>query len=776
MCTRLRPTPLAAAVAATLLLLGGIAFAAPEVAAAATGTRIVSDSTDPDLATIARGLPDKALLRVEDLFLTELGSVDLELERFRVFADDAEIRSGGAILAPPDNAYFRGTLEGLPGSLVVLSFRQRGGVGGLVLANGDYWKIEGRRGVAGLDSRRVDSATDFPHEPFDCLTDGLPVTGMTDSSGAGGPQQLVSPPPQAVTSYAARVAVETDWEFLDLFSGDQAAATDYVGDLFAFASSIYESEIDTSLHISFLRLWPGSAGGDPWAATGCTNQLYEFRDYWRANEDGQTRAIAHMLSGKSTGCGIAYVGVLCSTSVGYGVSGSLKGNFDPANPMPAVWDIIVVSHEIGHNFRSPHTHCYQGIPDATYPDAVDTCYSTSGSASCYYGTTGLPDGCPGQGQACGTIMSYCHLKSGGYGNIALTFGGSVIDGTSHSYGVLPERVPERMHDYVLAKAATGCLDPVLEGPTLSVGKTGSGSGTVTSSPAGISCGNDCSETYASGAEPDVVLTATPAAGSVFTSWSGDCSGSSPGFSITVNTDKSCTAGFESSSSCGNGVKEPGEVCDGNDLGGATCPAECAGGLPTCNTTCDGLDYSSCISCGCDYDGVCEDGEDCNNCSSDCASGSTSGAICGNGLCEAGNGENCKTCPADCRGYQKGRPSGRYCCGAGYSTPSCDNPTSICNSAGYLCTASTVSPGTYCCGDGTCESGESCGNCALDCYLGGEICGDGIDNDCDGAADCGDAACSADCPSCKAKGELCQQPSDCCSNRCAAKGNSASKCR
>jgi hypothetical protein len=759
MCTRLRPTPLAAAVAATLLLLGGIAFAAPEVAAAATGTRVVSDSTDPDLATIARGLPDKALLRVEDLFLTELGSVDLELERFRVFADDAEIRSGGAILAPPDNAYFRGTLEGLPGSLVVLSFRQRGGVGGLVLANGDYWKIEGRRGVAGLDSRRVDSATDFPHEPFDCLTDGLPVTGMTDSSGAGGPQQLVSPPPQAVTSYAARVAVETDWEFLDLFSGDQAAATDYVGDLFAFASSIYESEIDTSLHISFLRLWPGSAGGDPWAATGCTNQLYEFRDYWRANEDGQTRAIAHMLSGKSTGCGIAYVGVLCSTSVGYGVSGSLKGNFDPANPMPAVWDIIVVSHEIGHNFRSPHTHCYQGIPDATYPDAVDTCYSTSGSASCYYGTTGLPDGCPGQGQACGTIMSYCHLKSGGYGNIALTFGGSVIDGTSHSYGVLPERVPERMHDYVLAKAATGCLDPVLEGPTLSVGKTGSGSGTVTSSPAGISCGNDCSETYASGAEPDVVLTA-----------------SSPGFSITVNTDKSCTAGFESSSSCGNGVKEPGEVCDGNDLGGATCPAECAGGLPTCNTTCDGLDYSSCISCGCDYDGVCEDGEDCNNCSSDCASGSTSGAICGNGLCEAGNGENCKTCPADCRGYQKGRPSGRYCCGAGYSTPSCDNPTSICNSAGYLCTASTVSPGTYCCGDGTCESGESCGNCALDCYLGGEICGDGIDNDCDGAADCGDAACSADCPSCKAKGELCQQPSDCCSNRCAAKGNSASKCR
>ena len=65
-----------------------------------------------------------------------------------------------------------------------------------------------------------------------------------------------------------------------------------------------------------------------------------------------------MLSGKSSGCGIAYVGVLCSSTVGYGVSSSLNANFDPANPVPPVWDIIVVSHEIGHNFNSPHTHCY----------------------------------------------------------------------------------------------------------------------------------------------------------------------------------------------------------------------------------------------------------------------------------------------------------------------------------------------------------------------------------------------------------------------------------
>ena len=43
-------------------------------------------------------------------------------------------------------------------------------------------------------------------------------------------------------------------------------------------------------------------------------------------------------------------------------------------------------------------------------------------------------------------------------------------------------------------------------PTLTVGKSGTGSGTVTSSPAGINCGSDCSEAYASGTS--VTLTAT----------------------------------------------------------------------------------------------------------------------------------------------------------------------------------------------------------------------------------------------------------------------------
>jgi hypothetical protein len=55
-----------------------------------------------------------------------------------------------------------------------------------------------------------------------------------------------------------------------------------------------------------------------------------------------------------------------------------------------------------------------------------------------------------------------------------------------------------------------------------VNKSGTGSGTVSSSPAGISCGATCSASFASGAS--VTLTATAAAGSTFAGWGGACSG------------------------------------------------------------------------------------------------------------------------------------------------------------------------------------------------------------------------------------------------------------
>ena len=77
--------------------------------------------------------------------------------------------------------------------------------------------------------------------------------------------------------------------------------------------------------------------------------------------------------------------------------------------------------------------------------------------------------------------------------------------------------------------------------TLTVSKAGSGSGGVTSSPAGINCGSTCAHVFTAGTQ--VTLTATAAAGSTFAGWSGGgCSGTGT-CKVTVINDTGVTATF-----------------------------------------------------------------------------------------------------------------------------------------------------------------------------------------------------------------------------------------
>jgi hypothetical protein len=89
-----------------------------------------------------------------------------------------------------------------------------------------------------------------------------------------------------------------------------------------------------------------------------------------------------------------------------------------------------------------------------------------------------------------------------------------------------------------AVTATFALTSVNE--TLTVTKAGAGSGTVSSSPAGISCGATCSASYVAGTV--VTLTAAPASGSTFSGWSGACTGSAS-CQVTLSAARSVTATF-----------------------------------------------------------------------------------------------------------------------------------------------------------------------------------------------------------------------------------------
>jgi len=77
--------------------------------------------------------------------------------------------------------------------------------------------------------------------------------------------------------------------------------------------------------------------------------------------------------------------------------------------------------------------------------------------------------------------------------------------------------------------------------TLTVTLSGAGSGTITSSPAGINCGATCTGTYQLNTQ--VTLTAAPASGSEFQGWSGACSGTGATCIVTLDSAKSVGAGF-----------------------------------------------------------------------------------------------------------------------------------------------------------------------------------------------------------------------------------------
>ncbi|UCG33244.1 MAG: S8 family serine peptidase [Phycisphaerales bacterium] len=257
------------------------------------------------------------------------------------------------------------------------------------------------------------------------------------------------------------------------------------------------------------------------------------------------------------------------------------------------------------------------------------------------------------------------------------------------------------------------------------------------------------------------------------------------------TDDSCN---EVTDACDN-VPDDGYCDDGLFCNGVeTCHLvyDCQIGTDPCpGQDCDeGNDV--CVPVGCDNDGVCESGEDCNNCSADCISGGGGGG-CGNGVCEPSLGEDCLSCPADCNGKQVGATKLQFCCGDGDGTNPVGCDDARCNSEGFSC--GDAPPDPYCCGDLVCEGAEDGYNCEIDCgappFCGdancdpGEDqcncpddcgfppatesnCTDGLDEDCDGAADCDDPTgdCDADpACSCLAKGEACSTNEECCSNKC-----------
>ncbi len=394
--------------AIALSAFAGLADAADE------GLRVfVAESVTPEgivhLAVDSAALGELAgfeQVRLEDVPVAEGLALDLSLSRVNVYGDQAQIvvATGDAERQLPvsPSLLFTGTVAGDADSLAALSV-SAAGIQGFVELDGETFIVSsgpatGDGALVSFGMQRI-PADLIDWAEFHCHADDIAQIPalLRKADGLGGAGPRADAPCRVVP-----LAIESDREFLlDLFGDDTAAATAYVELLIGATNEVYKRDFNAVYELVYLRLWETD---DPWNQGNTVDQLYQFQAHWEGNMNHVSRALAHFLSGRGLGGGVAWLGVICWDGYNYALSANLAGYF----PYPLQdnhsqnWDFMVFAHEGGHNFGAPHTH------DVAPP--ID---------GCAYGDCSVGPN--------GTIMSYCHLCDGGMSNIVLNFHDRIIN-------------------------------------------------------------------------------------------------------------------------------------------------------------------------------------------------------------------------------------------------------------------------------------------------------------------------------------------------------------
>jgi hypothetical protein len=409
---------------------------------------------DASMAPLSAPTRLGAKVRISRVPLTDGVESDLEVERFEVWAENAEIKVFGEneevleTMAPPMAKYYRGRVAGKADSLVFLSVVGNR-VDGIVYADDRKFALGSERKGRGQEGMNIvvqESSVldDMPAdgEGFECGVENTRLNPVVRpyavTNALGEPVSNVAP--AGTQRSVIHLAVDTDYELFDRAGDTAANVTTYIGNLIGGVSTIYERDLRTEVRISYLGIQTNVA--DPFTVVpaqggpSTLDALLELGDRWHNTPpSANARSAATLISGKSMGAGVAWVDTLCSgdfSSNGHwGGKYSYNGGIAPpaslavpnpdANPNYVApnsnyWPLLEVSHELGHNVGSNHTHCIaltaaQKSEYGVNRGYVDECYA--GQGGCFNGSTAIP-------AEKGSIMSYCHLAGGA--NTRFTFG------------------------------------------------------------------------------------------------------------------------------------------------------------------------------------------------------------------------------------------------------------------------------------------------------------------------------------------------------------------
>lgn len=377
------------------------------------------------------------------LVIPSNGMAPIELLLYKVNVVTPEFRvkissNGGGSFPYELGTFYWGILKGDNQSLAAIAVN-RNEMMGFVSMNGDNY-------VLGKLSESKDGTHVFYKErdmkltpDFECGTDDI----LHDMGG-----KQPTGPAEKDANNCVKMYIELDNDLV-VAKGGVTPAVDYIIGAFSQVAILYANE-SINFAVNEILAWNTT---DPYPGTSTSNYLTQFRTALNGNFNGD---LAHLVGTQGNG-GIAYLDVLCFKVYGVGYS---DVNLTYSNVPTYSWTIEVLTHEIGHNLGSNHTHACVWNGNNT---PIDCCgynagYSESSCGSGYNCT--VPN--PTNG---GTIMSYCHL----IGGVGINF--------TNGFGPLPgNRIRSEVYN-------APCLTACTSTPPNDAGITS------VNAPTGITCSN-----------------------------------------------------------------------------------------------------------------------------------------------------------------------------------------------------------------------------------------------------------------------------------------------
>jgi hypothetical protein len=354
---------------------------------------------------------DKGL--VLPITLADGQEYELEMVQYDCFSEDFKVftRAGNKeqTLSWKPGLYYSGTVKGKPGSIAVFSFFNNQVMGTFSIPGEGNFVLEpnGLQKDGNIGQYVLYNDADLTHPPaFACGSESLTALRRNLYKTSGAAANTTN------TCKNLELFLVADYDFYLNQNFDASQLTNFVSSFFHIATTVYRNE-GIELSLKALQI---NTTKDEYQDVGPSSLdfLNRFGSVTQDNLHGADVAVL-MSTRYGTLGGIAFVDELCSA---YRVDGKYHAGpyafcnvkNDATKPFPQYsWNAMVLTHEVGHNIGSPHTHSclWPGGP-------IDKCYTIE-DGPC--DTTNVP--LPTNG---GTVMSYCHLRPGIGINLANGFG------------------------------------------------------------------------------------------------------------------------------------------------------------------------------------------------------------------------------------------------------------------------------------------------------------------------------------------------------------------